>query len=258
VPPPYIAMAAATGLMLMVVPPLIAGMNQRYDLRSDLLQLEVLRPWPVPGWRLVAAELLAPATTVLGWTLAGCGLLIGSLLASGGRLPIAIADDLGRLGGHRFAAFGLTGAAGSAGGAGGGAGGLLAVVLPLALGLLLVGVPITLLAVALQNLAVLVLPGWTRLGIERRAGSSFAGLRLVVRLGHLVAIAAGLLPAALLVAAALFAASRLDVAPAPWQAPGLALVAALPLLAEVGLLVRLAGALWDRLDPSQDLLNPEE
>ena len=72
------------------------------------------------------------------------------------------------------------------------------------------------------------------------------------------ALAAGLLPALLVVAAALFAGSRLGLAPAPWQPPLLALLSALPLLAETVLLVRAGGALWDRLDPSQELLAPED
>jgi ABC-2 type transport system permease protein len=243
----YVAPVAGSGLMLMLLIPPFAGLNLRHDLRTDLLQLEILRPWPVPGWRLVAAELLAPATTAIGWTLTGFGLLMGAMLSAGGML-----GEAGRL--APLARLTRT----AAGPAGAGAAGVMGVVVALGLALLIAGVPVTLLSSALQNVAALMLPGWMTLGPERRAGSGLAGQRLLLMVGQFLAVAAGLLPALLLAGAALLAGSWLGMRPAPWQAPLLALLGALPVLAEVGLLVRAGGAFWDRLDPSQELLQPED
>lgn len=242
-PMAYLAPVAGAGFMLMVMIPPFAGLNLRHDLRADLLQVEILRPWPVPGWRLVAAELLAPATTACSWTLAGFCLVLGAALAAGDRLG---REDYLHLAMRSEPWPGLPG------------GSPLGAIVALGGAALLAGLPIILLSTALQNVAALMLPGWVTLGPRARAGSGLAGQRLLLLLGQSLAIAAGLVPALLLVAAALLAGSRLGLRPAAWQAPALALLAALPLLVEVGLLVRAGGALWDRLDPSQELLQPEE
>jgi ABC-2 type transport system permease protein len=241
----FVSGLAGAGLMLMVMVPPLAPLYLRHDLRSDLLQVEVLRCWPLPGWRLVAAELLAPATAAMTAALVGCGLVLGVALAAGGRIG---RDDILHLALRAEHWQGPAGGGGSAFGW----------VLGICAALLIAGLAITLLATALQNLAALLLPGWSTLGPERRPGSALAGQRILMLLGHVLALAAGLLPALLAVAAALFAGSRLDLAPAPWQPPLLALLGALPLLAEIALLVRAGGALWDRLDPSQELLAPED
>ncbi len=242
-PMAYVAPVAGAGFMLMVMVPPLSGLNLRHDLRADLLQVEILRPWPVPGWRLVAAELLAPATTACTWTLAGFCMVVGAALAAGGRLG---REDYLHLAARSDPWPGLPGAS------------PLGAVVALGGAVLLAGVPITLLSSALQNVATLMLPGWVTLGSRARAGSGLAGQRLLLLLGQSLGLAAGLVPSLLVVAAALLAGSRLGLRPAAWQAPALALLAALPLLVEVGLLVRAGGALWDRLDPSQELLQPEE
>jgi ABC-2 type transport system permease protein len=252
-PLPYVASAAGAGLMLMVLLPPFAGLVLRHDLRMDLPQFEVLRPWPVAGWRLVAAELLAPATTALAWTLTGCGVVLGAALAAGTRLTRSDVFHLAARPEHWQAAAG--GAAAHATPAGSG---VLAAAAAICAALLIAGIPVTLLSAAVQNLAALVLPGWVALGPERRGASGLAGQRLLVLLGQLVALAVGLLPAGLAVAAALLAGRALGLPLAPWEAPLLALVGSLPVLAEVALLVRIGGAFWDRLDPSEEILNPAE
>ena len=255
-PLPLLATAAGSGLLLMLLTPLLAGIGLRNDLRMDLLQVEVLRPWPVPGWRLVAAELLAPATTAWTFTLAGFGLLVGAALAAGDRLAAAGLPGLG--GALAAAARGAGGVGGTGGVGGGGSLGVLGSVLALGAALLIAGVPVTLLSSAVQNLAALMLPGWVTLGADRRRGTSgLAGMRLLLLLGQLVALLLGLLPAALVVGAALLVEALLGVRPGTAQAPALAILGSLPVLAVVGLLVRAGGACWDRLDPSQEMLNPE-
>jgi ABC-2 type transport system permease protein len=238
-----VAPVAGGGLILMALLPVFGSLGQRQDLRMDLLQFEVLRAWPIRGWRLVAAELLAPATTILTWTVAAWGLVLGAALAAGPRLG---RDDLlqGTLQADRWQ---------QAAGRGGSA---LGTVAALATALLLGGAAVSLLLIAVQNLAALALPGWVTLGPERRAGPSMTGQRMLMMIGQLLALAVALIPAFLLGGAVVAAGWSLGMAPAPWQAPLLVLLGCLPLLGEVGLLVRIGGAFWDRLDPSEEILGP--
>ncbi|HVT16975.1 MAG TPA: putative ABC exporter domain-containing protein [Thermoanaerobaculia bacterium] len=224
-------------VILLLIPPL-AGLFLRNDLRVDLLQIEILRPWPIVGWRLVAAELLAPATGALQMMLAGAGLVLAGAaaawLAAGGAAP----DFLQRI----------------AAPIGGTWPGLLAVLASL----LVVGLPIALLSIAIQNLAALFLPGWVGLGLERQRGAALTGQRILVLLGHVLSLALGLLPPLLAVGAALLLQRLLGLPWSPWELPLIALLAAALVLAEVGVLVRLGGALWDRLDPARELLETPE
>ena len=298
----FVLPAALMGLMLMVLVPPFSGLNLRHDLRMDLLQLEVLRCWPLPGWRLVAAELLAPATTAVGWTLTGFGILLGALLACGGEWPLPAPGSPSALdapsapgdpaldaahaahapnatgGAHVASAAHATGSAHAAHAVHGAAfahgvdlaalrhgadlthaalGGGLTAALALGSALLIAGVPVILLSSGLQNVAALLLPGWMMLGTERRAGSGLAGQRLLMLVAQALGLLLGVLPGLLAAGAAALLLGVLGLPLAFWQAPLLALVACLPVLAEVGVLVRFGGALWDRLDPAQEMLNPE-
>jgi ABC-2 type transport system permease protein len=234
---------AGCGLALMAVLPILGGLGQRQDLRMDLLQFEVLRAWPVRGWRLVAAELLAPTTAILAWTVAAWGMVLGAALAA--ESHPGRADPLrGTLHADLWQHAAARG------------GGALGVVAALSAALLLAGAAISLLSIAVQNVAALVLPGWVTLGPERRAGPTMTGQRMLMMIGQLLALAVALIPAVLLAGAAVAAGRWLGIAPAPWQAPLLALLGCLPVVAEVGLLVRIGGAFWDRLDPSEEILSP--
>ncbi len=234
---------AGCGLALMAVLPILGGLGQRQDLRMDLLQFEVLRAWPVRGWRLVAAELLAPTTAILAWTVAAWGMVLGAALAA--ESHPGRADVLrGTLHADRWQHAAARG------------GGALGVVAALSAALLLTGAAISLLSIAVQNVAALALPGWVTLGPERRAGPAMTGQRMLMMIGQLLALAVALIPAVLLAGAAVAAGRWLGIAPAPWQAPLLALLGCLPVLAEVALLVRIGGAFWDRLDPSEEILSP--
>jgi len=50
------------GVYVLVFGPLLA----RLDLRSDLMHADVLKTYPIPGWRLVLGELLAPIMILTG------------------------------------------------------------------------------------------------------------------------------------------------------------------------------------------------
>lgn len=231
-PAPFLTAALGTGAMMTAVFSIFAGLWLRNDLRQDLLHLEILRPWPIPGHRLVAAELLAPATQALkvvtvGLVLAGAGL---SGLAAAGRLKGA----LGTLAG--------------------GAPGIAALVLAAAL----LAVPVTLVSLALQNVAALGLPSWIPLGSQRRRGAAMTGQNVLLFLAHVLALALATLPGALLVAGILFVQMASGLSFHVLELPLLALVGSLSLWFVLWILVRLGGSMWERLDPSQEMLSTGE
>jgi ABC-2 type transport system permease protein len=231
---------ALTGLIVMAYLPLMAGLVMRQDLRSDLPSFEVLRAWPLSGARLVAAELLAPATSAVQGMLLGCGLIAAAALAAGR------AQAAGGALAHRPATLAGLGDIS--------AGGVAAV-----LGAyLLIAVPVCLLSIGIQNVAALALPGWIGLGPDRRRGAALTGQRLLVFGGHLLTLAVSLLPSGLLAGACIFLHSLSGRPFALWEAPLVAVLAALPLVVEVAILVRAGGALWDRIDPGTEILNPED
>ena len=72
----------------------------------------------------------------------------------------------------------------------------------------------------------------------------------------MVALALGLLPGAVLVGAWLWLQLRVVEIPLiAWELPVLGLLAVIPLVVIVGLLTRFGGVLWDRLDPSAEILS---
>jgi len=242
---PEVLLATLSGICLgsfLMVPPL-CGLFLRHDLRADLRELETLRPWPIAGWRLLAAELLAPATTALALLGSTYGLVLAAGVAS------AILGGEGR---HR-------GLSDIFGGGGAGATGPLTLLVCGYGSLLVVGMAVALLSIAIQNLAILLLPAWLGTAPRGRRGAAVTGQRLLVFLGHVLTLAAGLVVPALLVGVVLLVQwGGMGIAPTVAEGPLLALLVALPVLAEVALLVRLGGARWDRLDPSREILDREE
>ncbi len=232
---------AGTGLLLIVLMPLVAGNFLRNDLHVDFQHLETLRAWPIAGWRLIAAEILAPATALLWVELAAAGAVAAAALAAAvtggdaGRRAVLEVVPHQLLGGASYAA-------------------ALAAVLAGMVGL---GLAVGLFSIALQNLAILLFPGWVPLGYATRRGTSVFGQNLIVGLGRLLGLALGAI-VPFLAAALVFALLNvlLGLRFTVWELPLLALAAALPFLLEVYLMVRFAGAIWDRLDPSQELLDP--
>lgn len=231
--PPVTILAVVLGIALLCGVPLFAGLVLRNDLRTDLLHTDLLRTWPLRGSRLVLAELLAPAANVLLLMLLGCGMVAagvaGEALSRGEdrilRLPAALA------GGHPLLA------------------------LPILLAsLLIVGLAVALLSLAILNLAVLLVPSWIGLGLNIRRGTAVLGQRLLVSLGYLLAMLCAVLPVLLLLGAVallhIFQEIRFQV----WEVPLLAVMTAAVLGLEVAIVVRFAGAVWDRMDPSRELL----
>lgn len=231
---PAAAAVTVTGIALICVIPLVAGLLLRNDLRNDLLYADVLRTWPIAGPRLVLAEVLAPAINVFQVMLLGCGLTIAGALGdalSGGEAKI-IASLPGRISGSPPL-----------------------LLLPVLLGsLLLAGLPVAVLSLAVQNLAALLLPSWVGLGMATRRGTAVLGQRLLVSFGHLLVMAVAAVPVLLALGGAAGVHASLGLGLHLWELPVLAAVTALLVGAEAALVLRLAGSAWSRLDPSAEIL----
>ena len=220
-------MAALAGLVGLVTVPMAAA-GRRNDLRSDLLRLDLIRPWPIGGKRLFLAQVIPPAVALCLHAAAGGGLLLVAGLAAGAP---ASAATLGAP---------------------------YPVVLLIGLAtLLVIAAPVALLVATLHNLATLAWPSWMHLGARPGVGSAArAGQTLLTGVGITLALGVGLLPGALLAAGGLIAqVGWFGVPFTVWELPLVGAVAVLPLALVIGALVRAGGVLWDRFDPSAELLS---
>ena len=181
------------------------------------------------GWRLAVAEILTPVTrslmmAVVGLAVAAAG-AVGSGLAAG-----SFAESV--LGGRMLELVALGFA-------------LLPLVLASAA-----------YASSIQSLLAMAFPAWAVVDARSpQRGPAATGQRLLLGLGHMLAmLAGGILPA--LAGGAAFLVLRLLGGPFRlWELPLLALPAAAVLLAEASFLLAWVGKLWDDLDPAQELLD---
>jgi hypothetical protein len=225
---------AGTALGLLLVLPLVHGLLGDEPGR-DLRVFEVLRPWPIAGWRLFAAELLAPGARVLA-ALAGA---FGALAAA------AVAARIDPDAGEGLRSF-----------PGGHAAGPITLLACGYSGLWATGSAVALLSLAIQQHATLILPGWLRNPEPGRKGAAIVSQRVLLVVVHLLALAAALVAPALLVGGVLRLQALGGGAPTIHEGPLMALLVTVVVLAEVGLLVRVGGARWDRFDPSRGVLAP--
>ena len=216
--------------------PLMAGHQWRNDLRTDLLRIEVIRTWPIDGWRLFASQVLPPAIIATLYAAAAGGTLLIAGIAAGkptATRMVLVPPDLAASLGVPYVVLLLLG---------------LAALLPLI-------AAIALLSATLQNLLALLWPSWIQLGRRRSGSAAHIGQGLLTGLGMMVALAVGLLPGAVLVGAWLWLQLRVVEIPlVAWELPALGLLAIIPLVVIVGLLTRFGGVLWDQLDPSAEIL----
>ncbi|HEX3730329.1 MAG TPA: putative ABC exporter domain-containing protein [Opitutaceae bacterium] len=192
---------------------LIGPQFARQDLRGDLTQMDLLKTYPLAGWQIVGAEMLAPIAILSGvlWT----ALLAATWAA--GQLPAA-----GWLGpGPRLVAAAC-----------------LAGLIPLICGIQLL----------VPNAALLYFPGWQQAGRTRGAGLENMGQRLIFVFGQLLGFLLLLLPAAGFAALLLFATQWLIGAAAALILAALA--AAVILGAELGCGLWLLGQRFERFDLS--------
>ncbi len=233
--PPWVSSTIlVTGLMFLGVSGWVMPMHPRNDLRTDLLRLEVIRPWPLPGWQVFGWEVLGPAIEgVLAAGFAACLIVstdVGLQIAGGAAQRLEIMTDLGLPG---------------------------ALSLPLlVLGLLPVAAGLSLLTAVLINLVVMYMPGWVPLGPHRARGAAAFGHNLLLSVGLLLSFGVVFGAAAMLVGSILLL--QLFVLGLPlsaWELPFLGLVAALPAVVSAAIGIRIGGVLWEGLDASREILD---
>jgi ABC-2 type transport system permease protein len=189
----------------------------RNDLRQDLPATDVLKMFPMPGWQVVLGEVLAPAVMLAGaqWLL-----LLVALFLFPNKFEdhsVALAERI---------CFALA----------------AAVVLPC----------VDLIAMLIPNAAVLFFPAWFQLGKDSPRGIETTGQQLILMFGQLSILAVSLAPAAAAFAIVFFVSSRL--LPFGLCVLPSGVIAALILLAEAGLGIKLLGGVFERFDLSGEVM----
>jgi hypothetical protein len=214
-------------------------MTWKNDLRTELAHIELVRTWPVPARRFVLAEVLSPAILSFASALFGAGVVLTSLFGS--RLREALTGQQSELV--------LLPRAGALMGVGAG----LATVLLLA-SFLPMAAAVSFFSSALQNLATLFIPAWMAHTADRSRGVAAFGQRFLSSAALGLALLLALIPSAMLVGAAVGVQWWLGIPWSAWAFPLWGALAAAPQFALGWLLVQTAGGLWERLDPSQEIL----
>ncbi len=208
-----ITMLAAIGAgYTLVFGPMVA----RQDLRHDLPNTDILKTYPLPGWQIVLGEVLAPiaVVTVLIWL----QVLTAVLNFHPPRGEVAVF------------ALGMRVAAGIG----------VGVLTPFVCAIL----------VLVMNAAVLIFPAWAPQG-GARAGIDVMGQRIFLAAGLFLAMAAALLPAALVAAAVFFLTLWMF---GPVVAAALALIAVLVVLGtEIAVTIFFLGKRFESFDLSAEL-----
>ena len=212
---------AVLGAVTMIMLPVFAGMTWNNDLRTELAHIELVRTWPVSAQRFVLAEVLSPAILSFAGAAFGAGVVLISLLGSrpletptGQRSELVV---------------------------------LVASLVPMA-------AAVSFFSSALQNLATLFVPAWMAHSADRSHGVAAFGQRMLFSAALGLALLIALIPSALLVGAAAGVQWWLGIPWSAWAFPFWGVLAAAPQFALGWLIVQVAGRLWERLDPSQEIL----
>ena len=238
------------GLIVMLATPLFNARAARNDFRADLLRLEIMRTMPIGGVRMFLAEISAPVSVAMLQvlfgvivfmgidTLNGLGWIGGDSSASvnGSRVVFLSAEAMQAIADYLHV-------------------NRLALV-PLAVaGYLPIALAVTSLTASLENIAALAFPGWVQLGTTKKQAASKVGQHVLVFMALSIVMFAGLLPGVLTVGAVVAVQVLVwNIPLSAWELPVLGLAGALPIGAVVVALAVLGGRLWDRLDPSAEML----
>ncbi len=156
----------AAGYIMLLGPQLA-----RQDLRNDLVNADILKIYPLPGWQLLLGELLAPVVILSGF------------------LWLALLTIALTLVPHGASMAWLTLGVRATGGV------CLALIVP----------PLVALQLLVPNAAAVLFPGWFQSGRTRGGGFDVMGQRLIFGLGQMLVLLFALLP--LVFAAVVFVAA---------------------------------------------------
>jgi hypothetical protein len=230
---------ATIGAVPMIALPLLAGSTWNNDLRSELTHIELVRTWPVSARGFVLAEVLSPAILSFAGAVFGGGVVLASLLGS--RVCQALTGQQPELSllpkGGEFMGV-PTGLATVV---------IVASALPMAAAL-------SFFSSALQNLATLFVPAWMAHTADRRRGVAAFGQRMLFSAALGLALVIALIPSGLLVGTVVGLQWWIGIPWSAWALPVWGLLAAAPLFVLGWAIVQAAGHLWERLDPSQEIL----
>jgi len=202
----------AFSVYLLVIGPQFA----RQDIRSDMANADILKTYPLPGWRIVLGEMLAPIAILTG--LLWLALLVFLLALQAGQAGFTWLTPQLRI-----------------------AGGIsLAAVVPAVVSLQLL----------VPNAAALVFPTWFQAS-RSRGGPEVAGQRMIFLFAQLLAMAVALLPAVGFAALLIFILQPLLGAPLAVLFAALAVVVIVA--GEVWCGVWLLGQRFEKLDLSSEL-----
>jgi hypothetical protein len=213
-----IAMAVAFVALVFLVYLLVFGPQlARYDLRGDIINADMLKTYPLPGWRILLGSLLAPTVILTGVAWLFLLVIALGLQPPPGKLPWLSGEIRG--------------------------------VASLALALIMPALCAVQLLV--PNAATLVFPAWSQPNRNMGGGMDIMGQRLIFFAGQFVCLAFALLPAVLLGGATIFLTQWLIGLPAAL------LLAVVPVLVVFGFElcfgVWILGPRFERLDISSEL-----
>jgi hypothetical protein len=192
----------------------MVGQHSAAQLRQGIAAMDLLKSYPIPGWQIALGELLGPVT--LGTLMQWCSLGIGILLLRATVPSIGIIPDQVLYSAAGFALF----------------------------------LPVFNLSCAILPCAgALLFPGWFRPQENAGPGIENTGLRLIMGIAQLLAVAVALIPVAFFGAIAFFAAGKFTALFA-WRALAAGGTAMLLLAMEAGLGVAWLGSLYDKFDVS--------
>jgi hypothetical protein len=188
----------------------------RHDLRQDLRSAELLKLYPLPGWKIILGELLAPALilSVVQWTLLGLLAVLFNGIPGGPEFRLEQRASI-------------------------------------AVGAVLICPAINLVSLLVPNAAVLLFPAWLQTGPGGAQGIEATGQRLIFLLGQLLVFGLALAPATA-VAVGIYAVLTVWLA-WPIVVPVAGFTGAVLLLIEAGIGVALLGKLFERLDVATEL-----
>ncbi len=204
----------------------------------DLRQIDVVRTWPIPPRRLVWAWAASGGLSGITLALAVAAFLLGLELGiraaavSGAHTTALVPDGM--------AAF--LGAS------------PLAVLLVLIVSGIVLLSGLCVLTATIQTLITLLFPGWALLVADTQRGAGAMGQRILFTVAMLFVVVVTLLPAAILVGALILLHSLTGIPVSLWEVPAAAVVLLVPLGLVIAALVRIAGGVWTRLDPSSEIL----
>lgn len=198
---------------LAAVFPIVGPLTVRDDLRKDLLRVDLIKTYPIPGWVVVLGEVLAPAAILAlkQWGL----LLLAAIFLPSAKIPWSLSQHVVLMVGA-------------------------AILFPC----------LSLMGILVQNAAALIMPGWVQLGKEHQQGIEAMGQRIITTIATLLILLFAVIPAAFLFALVfLLGYWLIGLAVVPLAA----LIAAVALLLEAAVVIAWLGQLFDGFDASLEM-----